>query len=130
MMYKIIIGLLCIILCACIGVAYSSQVQASEKCGEVKTSYIKCSAASKPKTVEESSFWKLIEIILNILMGAVGIAAVGGIVWSGVLYASASDNESQTQQAKELIRNVVIGLVLFVSMYAILQYLIPGGIFA
>jgi len=45
------------------------------------------------------------------------------------MYASAEENASQVQKAKDLIRNVVIGLLAYGAMYLFLNFLIPGGIF-
>lgn len=79
--------------------------------------------------VQNSGVWKLLELALNIMIGLVGVVAIGGIVYGAIMYTSAQDNASQVQEAVGIIRNVIIGLVLFVSMYAVLQYLIPGGVF-
>ena len=59
----------------------------------------------------------------------VGVLGTLGIVISGIQYATAGDNEGQTIKAKGRILNVVIGLLLWAAMYAILQFLIPGGAF-
>jgi riboflavin transporter FmnP len=68
------------------------------------------------------------KMILLFLSGGVGIAAVGGIVWGGILYTTARDNAAQTQKAVTIITNAIIAILLFVFMYAILNFLIPGGI--
>ncbi len=66
---------------------------------------------------------------LIFLAGGVGLAVVGGIVAGSYLYITARANASQTQQGQTMIINAVIGLLLFIFMYAILQFIIPGGIF-
>ncbi len=66
--------------------------------------------------------------ILRFLSAGVGIAVVGGIVYGGILYLTARDNSSQTQKAVNVITNSVIGLLLYILMFAFLNYLIPGGI--
>ena len=97
-------------------------------CGGVETAYIDCGDGVDNSTVETSAIWRVLEIVLNIMIGGVAIAAVGGIVYAAIIYASAQDNASQVSQAKEMIRNVIIGLALFIAMWAGLQYLIPGGV--
>ena len=67
--------------------------------------------------------------ILNVLSGLVGLAVVGGLVWGGILYMSARADSGQIEKAKMVMFNSVVGLVLFVFMYAILQFIIPGGLF-
>lgn len=87
-----------------------------------------CKAADKGK-LEESGTWKLLLFALNILTALVGIVAVGALGFAAFLYASASNDANQVSKSKEMIRNVVIGLVAYAFMYMLLQYLIPGGIF-
>lgn len=113
----------------CVQAALPGAAYASETCGGAHTSYISCNAPKKSDTIEGSSFWWLIQYVLGIAVSLVGIVAVAGIVWGSILYASAQGNEQQVERAKTIIRDVVIGLVLFILMYAILQYLLPGGIF-
>ncbi|HVI68989.1 MAG TPA: hypothetical protein VM581_00865 [Magnetospirillaceae bacterium] len=66
---------------------------------------------------------------LIFLAGGVGLAVVGGIVAGSYMYITARANASQVQQGQTMITNSVIGLLLFIFMYAILQFIIPGGIF-
>ena len=108
--------------------AYAVDENNGNKCAGVDVAILKCDA-SGGENVEDSGVWALLIIALNILAGLVGIVAVGGIVYGAIMYASAQDNASQVQEAIGIIRNVVIGLVLFLSMYALLQFLIPGGVF-
>ncbi|MEX0919562.1 MAG: hypothetical protein WDZ32_00275, partial [Candidatus Saccharimonadales bacterium] len=58
----------------------------------------------------------------------VGIVAVGMIIVGGVQYAAARDNPQAIEGAKKRISNAVIGLILFMFMAAIMNFLIPGGI--
>lgn len=88
-----------------------------------------CNAAEK-KNLEQSGIWKLSIWVINILTVGVGVAAVAAIAFAGFLYTTARDDPGQTKKAIEMIRNTVIGLVVYIFMYAGLQYLIPGGIFS
>lgn len=67
--------------------------------------------------------------ILKIVAGLAGVATVGGFLWGGLLYITARANAGQVENAKMVMINSVIGLLMFIFMYAILQYLVPGGIF-
>lgn len=120
------LGALLSINAAVIGV--SSPVLAD--CLNIKTSIIECPGAdNKSPDVEQNAIWKLMIQVLNIMIAGVGILAVGGIVYGAVLYASAADRPEQTKKAKEIILNVVVGLIAFGLMYSFLNFLIPGGIF-
>jgi hypothetical protein len=99
-------------------------------CGGVETSIISCDEDNKGNNVEDNAIWGLLLLVLNILTAGIGLVAVGGIVYGAILYTTAQDNSAQVTKAKETIFNVVLGLVMFALMYAFLQFLIPGGIFA
>lgn len=71
----------------------------------------------------------LLILIINILTGAIGIAAVGGVIYGAIIYTQAGGSMEEVKRAKKIIANVVMGLVAYVLMYAFLQYLIPGGVF-
>lgn len=66
---------------------------------------------------------------LIFLGGGVGLSVVGGITFGSYMYITARGNAAQAQKGQNTILNSVIGLLLFIFMYAILQFLIPGGIF-
>jgi uncharacterized membrane protein len=66
--------------------------------------------------------------IIQFLAAGVGIAVVGGIITGGIFYATARDNASQTQKAVMIITNSIVGLILFIMMFAIINFIIPGGI--
>lgn len=92
-------------------------------CGETKTQFIKCDAKSGIGTINE-----LIKIAVTVLTVLIGIVATGGLAYAGILYASARDNQSQVMQAIVIIRNIVIGLVLYGFTIAIINWLVPGGV--
>lgn len=68
--------------------------------------------------------------ILKVASGLAGIATLGGIIWAAIMYITARSNAAQTEKARLIMVNSVIGLLLFIFMYAILQYLVPGGLFS
>lgn len=85
--------------------------------------------AKDEKELGESSVWKIVEFVLQILTVGVGIVALAGVVYGSALYASAGGNPEQVKKARTIILNVVIGVVAYALMYALLQWLIPGGVF-
>lgn len=88
-----------------------------------------CSRAENG-TLEGSGTWALLLFVIQILTAGVGLVAVAMIAYASFLYTTARSDENQTKQAKEMIRNVVVGLLVYVFMWAGAQWLIPGGIFA
>lgn len=93
------------------------------ECAGEKTDYFACDADGADAIVG------IIRIIIIIVSVGVGIIAVGGIVYGAILYAAAQDNQDQIRKAISVIRSVVIGLLLYIFMVTILNFLVPGGVF-
>jgi hypothetical protein len=58
----------------------------------------------------------------------VGIAVVIGIVLGGITYAMSDGDAGKAKEGQEIIVNAVIGLFLFIFLYAAANFLIPGGL--
>ena len=86
---------------------------------------------AEAKTAILPSDWKIEDILNTILVvvtTGVGIAAVGSIVFAGILYITARDNAGQVSKAKTMIMNTVIGIIAYILMWAFLEWIIPGGV--
>ena len=86
---------------------------------------------AEAKTAILPSDWKIEDIlnmVLVVVTTGVGIAAVGSIVFAGVLYITARDNAAQVSKAKTMIMNTIIGIIAYILMWAFLEWIIPGGI--
>lgn len=86
---------------------------------------------TEAKTAILPSDWKIEDIlnmILVVVTTGVGIAAVGSIVFAGILYITARDNAGQVSKAKTMIMNTVIGIIAYILMWAFLEWIIPGGV--
>lgn len=66
---------------------------------------------------------------INILSGIVGIVIVIMIAVGGIQYSAARDNPQATAAAKGRIVNAITALVIYLFSFAILQWLVPGGLF-
>jgi len=97
----------------------------TNKCGDTDTSIINC-----PHGKDDNGLWGLLILAINILSTGVGVAAIGGIIWGGFMYLTASDSAEQIRKAKMILWNTTIGLVVYAAMYSLLNYLIPGGLFS
>lgn len=109
------------------GTLFAQPVAAENKCGSVKTAFISCQTTQKEEE-EGGAVFEILKLIIKIMAVGVGIVAVGGLAYAGVLYAAAQDNAGQIQQAKSIITNVIIGIVVFALMSVFLNFIIPGGI--
>ncbi len=70
----------------------------------------------------------VLKIFLNVLVYGLGAAAVLSFVVAGIQYMTARDNEGQVKAAKQRIYNTLIGIVAWAAMWALLNWLIPGGL--
>lgn len=95
------------------------------RCGKVQVNLLDCGENTKEGTPVINA---VLRIGVDVLSVVVGIAAVGGLAWAAILYTKAGDNESNVAEAKDLIRNVVIGLFVYVFMIALINFLVPGGV--
>lgn len=93
------------------------------ECGGTKTGVISCK-----EDAGIAAIGGLIKFAVNTLTIIIGIVAVGGIGYAAILYAGARDNQSQVQNAIAIIRNIIIGLVLYGFTIAIINWLVPGGV--
>lgn len=99
-------------------------------CGNTSTSIIACNEDNSSDKIENNAIWALLMIVINIMTAGIGILAVAGIVYGAVLYTTAEDKADQVKKATGIIQNVVIGLILYALMWAGLNFIIPGGVFA
>jgi Na+/phosphate symporter len=68
-------------------------------------------------------------ITINVLSALVGVIVVIMIIVGGIQYSAAGDDPQKVAAAKSKITNALLALFLFIFMYALLQWLVPGGIF-
>lgn len=67
--------------------------------------------------------------IVGIITALVALAVVGGIIYGGFLYLTARDNSGQTQKGVTIIVNSGVALVVWLFAYALINFLVPGGLF-
>ena len=97
---------------------------------ETDTAIIKCDNVDVTKDgLKNTGLWSILILAINILTAGVGVVALGGIVYGSILYTSAGGNQEQVKKAMGIFTNVVIGIIAFAGMWALLNFLIPGGVF-
>lgn len=70
----------------------------------------------------------LVVEVMKFASGLVGVAVVGGIIVGGIVYSTSEGNPGKAQKGVTIITNSVLGLLLYLLMFAIINFLIPGGI--
>lgn len=66
---------------------------------------------------------------INFLIAGVGLIVTIMLGIAGIQYMAAQGNPQQIEAARKKVSNAIIAFVTFIFMYAILQWLVPGGIF-
>lgn len=77
----------------------------------------------------ETGITSILLMVLDFMAVGVGIAVVAGIAWGGFIYAQAGGDAGKTKEAISIITNAIIGLALFLGMWALANFFVPGGLF-
>lgn len=88
-----------------------------------------CVPTNESGQISDNPIFTLLLSVINFLAVGVGIAVVGGIVWGALLYVTSDGDPGKTKQGISVILNAFLGLLLFIFMYAALNFLVPGGLF-
>jgi hypothetical protein len=106
-----------------LGAAPAYAAGTSAKCGDTTTEFIACNSTTGTGTIGD-----LIKIALLVLSVGIGVVAVGGLAYASIIYASARDDQGKVSEARTIIRNIVIGLILYGMTVAIIAWLLPGSV--
>ncbi|MFA5359759.1 MAG: Ig-like domain-containing protein [Patescibacteria group bacterium] len=66
----------------------------------------------------------IIAKIIRIVIGFLGIIAVGLIIYAGWLWMTSGGNEEKVEQAKKTLTNAVIGLIIIIASFAIASFIL------
>lgn len=77
---------------------------------------------------ENCAIISYIVLFVNVLSAIAGMAIIASIMIAGYQYMTARDNPGTVQKARQRIVWALIALALYLFFYAILNYLIPGGV--
>lgn len=70
---------------------------------------------------------KIANTVLDIVLLLAGILAVFYLVYSGILYITAGGNADRVKQARSGIINAVIGIIIIVAAYFIINFALSIG---
>ena len=73
----------------------------------------------------EGGIMNIATLVVTILTGAVVVAGTIGIIFCGIIWMTARDNEAQVAKAKKRMFDIVVGLVAWVLLALIINLLIP-----
>lgn len=66
-----------------------------------------------------SNFTQSIGVIIQVFLAATGLLAVAFIIWGGFRYITSRGDEEVATEAKRIILNAIIGLVVVIFSYVI-----------
>jgi exopolysaccharide biosynthesis protein len=75
-----------------------------------------------------NGIWSVIGTIINVLAIGILIAGTIAVIWAGVMYMTARNNNYQVEAAKKRLINIALGLGIYALMYMFLAFIIPGGV--
>ncbi len=78
---------------------------------------------------QDTPFATRVASYLKWLMLGIGLLGAFSLIIAGIQYSAAQGNAQSVAAAKNRIVNVVIGALLYLVMFGMLQWLVPGGIF-
>lgn len=74
----------------------------------------------------QGSFRDLLLTFLNFFLGFLGIVAVIMVIYGGVLYVTAAGNQESIDKGKKIIMYAVIGIVIILLAFALVNTLLSG----
>ena len=74
----------------------------------------------------ETDLPTLVGNIINVFIGVLGIIFVILVVYAGFLYLTAGGETDKVEDAKKMLRNGVIGLILILAAYAISNFVVQA----
>ena len=123
------------VLCATLLLASPAAAQTNQKevkCGDdqvaVGVSVDGVNCVDKGTTIENNVIVVWMSNIIKFLTVGIGLAATGGIVYGGFLYLTAQGNAGKAQKGVATIMNALIAILLYALMFAIINFIIPGGV--
>ena len=73
-----------------------------------------------------SEVTRILKLVMEVMTIGIGVLGVLGITVVGIQYLTAGGNEEKTRKAKQRLLEIVIGLAVYVLIYALLKWLLPG----
>lgn len=109
-------------------VAYISPANAAILCPDGKTEaadYASCTQFSGSK-IKDKDLMKTLNVIINVIVGVIGFVAVAMIVMGGISFATSQGDTSKTTKARNTILYGVVGLVVALLAFAIVNFVLSN----
>jgi len=74
--------------------------------------------------IRQKDLPQLIGNIINVVLGFMGIILLGYLLYAGFLWMTSGGEDKKVDQAKTMIRNAIVGLVIIVASVAISNFVL------
>ncbi len=99
-----------------------------QNCTDPAATNADCVKSSTDGSTQCNFIKNYLQPFINFLSALVGVAVTISIVVGGIQYGSSAGDSAKVSAAKNRIRNSIIALLAFLFLYAMMNFLIPGGI--
>ncbi|MDP2830439.1 MAG: hypothetical protein Q8O21_00010, partial [bacterium] len=62
--------------------------------------------------------------IIRVALGFLGVIALGLIIYAGFLWMTSAGNEQKIDQAKSILKNALIGLIIILASFGLVSFII------
>ena len=99
-----------------------------EKTVRVGESVSALSECNVEKTEGEKSLMSNVSMLINVFASVMGFLAIGMIIYGGFMLLTAQGDPARIKRGKDVVLYSVIGLILVVLAYAIVNFVMNSGI--
>ena len=99
-----------------------------EKTVRVGESVSALSECNVEKTEGEKSLMSNVSMLINVFASVMGFLAIGMIIYGGFMLLTAQGDPARIKRGKDVVLYSVIGLILVVLAYAIVNFIMNSGI--
>ncbi len=78
---------------------------------------------------EYSPILDMLFALIRFLSAGVGLVVIGSIIYAGIQYSASRGNPQSTEAAIKRVANSMFALLLYLFSFALLNFLVPGGLF-
>ena len=115
-----------VVLTVGVAAATSTPVQAQRSCPDISET-CKDPALENCTTTDCNIFKRYLNPFIKFLTLSVGIAVVIGIMYGGIQYAASGGDPQAVANAKKHIRNSIVAFIVYLFLFAGIEFLVPGA---
>ena len=93
---------------------------------ETATTYAQCNIPAEEIKGEDGGLFKTIQTIINWVLAILGIIAVIMVILGGFTYMTSRGEAAKTKQAKDTILYGIIGLIIALLAFAIVNFVLAN----